>query len=179
MIRFLLPNTPLLGSFIATNAGITTHETEVRPQNYLVIIVHESKKGYKGFRINKMYQNNPDQYIYEGGNYELGEEFYILHTKDFHESKTKLLNDFISYTSIPNKNYLNQVKELPKQYLLITGYIFWPKNKLEEEIINSIWIGMEYEHDILFNTPIVNKWNRAYQKSGVIPERMNMFNLLA
>lgn len=177
MIRLLLPNTNFVGSFIATSPSISMQQLDFALHRYLVIITSSSKKGYKGFRINSIY--NPTylcRNIYDGGSINAGQDFFAIHTNDFIEDKTHKINAHVSYTSIPNKDYIESLETLPAKYLIVTGYMSWGKNQLEEEMLNGIWMGVQFDEHLLFNVPVVDKWNKAYDLSGIIPERIGIYD---
>ena len=55
----------------------------------------------------------------------------------------------------------------PKQVLVALGYAGWEKDQLEEEIKANAWLTVEADPDILFNTPINERWQAAARKLGI------------
>lgn len=175
MIRLLLPETEFVGSFIATNPGIAIQQIELTMHKYLVLITQSSKKSYKGFKINSIYKPSYlSRNTHDGGPINLGTEYFMIHTNDFCELKTKKINEYISYTAIPSKDYVKDIANPPKHHLIVTGHMSWSKGQLEEEMLNGIWMCVKFDQHILFNVPVVDKWNKAYDLSGIIPERIGI-----
>ncbi|MBT8113034.1 MAG: YqgE/AlgH family protein, partial [Gammaproteobacteria bacterium] len=47
------------------------------------------------------------------------------------------------------------------------GYAGWGADQLEQEISANAWLTVPYEADIIFNTPIEQRWQSAAAKIGV------------
>lgn len=55
----------------------------------------------------------------------------------------------------------------PNQYLVSLGYAGWGPGQLEEEILNNDWLLVPFNKDIIFNTPIADRWSAAAKSVGV------------
>lgn len=55
----------------------------------------------------------------------------------------------------------------PQSALFILGYAGWSAGQLEEEIKEDSWLIVPADLDLLFNTPIEQRWLAAAQRLGV------------
>lgn len=53
--------------------------------------------------------------------------------------------------------------------LVILGYSGWEPNQLEHEIQNNAWLTCPAQANILFATPIEQRWNAAIRSLGIEP----------
>lgn len=57
--------------------------------------------------------------------------------------------------------------EGPQQWLLALGYAGWGPGQLEQEIGQNSWLNGPVNRDILFSTPIEERWHAAAEHLGV------------
>ena len=57
--------------------------------------------------------------------------------------------------------------------LLVLGYAGWGAGQLEQELQENVWLVMDADHDLLFNTPLDQRWDRAYARMGIDPRLMS------
>lgn len=62
--------------------------------------------------------------------------------------------------------------EQPKNLLVALGYAGWQQGQLEQEVLDNAWLTIEADTDILFHTPIAERWQAAASKLGI-----NIFNI--
>lgn len=62
--------------------------------------------------------------------------------------------------------------EQPKNLLVALGYAGWQQGQLEQELLDNAWLTTEADTDILFHTPIAERWQAAANKLGI-----NIFNI--
>lgn len=55
----------------------------------------------------------------------------------------------------------------PQRALFILGYAGWSAGQLEEEIKEDSWITVPADPELLFNTPIEQRWSAAAQRLGI------------
>lgn len=55
----------------------------------------------------------------------------------------------------------------PEKALFVLGYSGWGAGQLEEEIKEDSWIVVPADPDILFNTPVEQRWSAAAQRLGI------------
>lgn len=107
-----------------------------------------------------------------GGPLESGRGF-LLHTSDFAQQDTTQINAHFSLSG--TLDALKAVAEGtgPKEYLFILGYAGWAPGQLEQELRENAWLVGEADHNILFNTPLEERWDRAYSRLGVDPSLLS------
>ncbi|MDD2464732.1 MAG: YqgE/AlgH family protein [Desulfobulbus sp.] len=57
--------------------------------------------------------------------------------------------------------------EGPKEFLFMLGYAGWGAGQLESELVDNSWLTVPADADVLFHTPVEQKWRLAAQKFGV------------
>ncbi|MCU4674873.1 YqgE/AlgH family protein [Catenovulum sp. 2E275] len=115
---------------------------------------------------------HPDTPVYAGGpvNSERG---FILHTpQEIWKSSLQLSDDFMVTTS---KDILESIgtKLEPENYLICLGYAGWQEGQLEQELLENSWITIPAEKELVFNTPIRDRWQKATEKLGFSPWQLS------
>ncbi|MBP1132069.1 MULTISPECIES: YqgE/AlgH family protein [Serratia] len=55
----------------------------------------------------------------------------------------------------------------PDDVLVALGYAGWEKGQLEQEVLENAWLTIEADANILFHTPIANRWREAANRLGI------------
>ncbi|MEF1186752.1 YqgE/AlgH family protein, partial [Vibrio sinaloensis] len=55
----------------------------------------------------------------------------------------------------------------PNEYLVALGYSGWEPGQLESELSENSWLTIEADPDVIFNTPIAERWQKAVQMLGI------------
>jgi putative transcriptional regulator len=55
----------------------------------------------------------------------------------------------------------------PQRYLVALGYAGWDEGQLESEILQNTWLTAPYNRDLIFKTPIEQRWQHAGNLVGV------------
>lgn len=55
----------------------------------------------------------------------------------------------------------------PKKLLVTLGYTGWAAGQLEEEMGRNGWINVDAEHDIIFDTPVAERYDKALSLLGI------------
>ena len=55
----------------------------------------------------------------------------------------------------------------PKSYLFVLGYAGWKSGQLEAEIQENSWLIVPASREILFDTPIEQRWTKAAALAGI------------
>lgn len=58
-------------------------------------------------------------------------------------------------------------KDQPKDVLVTLGYCSWDAGQLEQELLDNAWLTVEADANLLFHTPISERWVNAAKKLGV------------
>ncbi|WP_372881384.1 YqgE/AlgH family protein [Psychromonas sp.] len=110
--------------------------------------------------------------VFLGGPLELKRGF-ILHSPVADNSQSTQLNDQLM---ISNSNAILETlgtENEPEKYIVTLGYASWSSGQLEEEMNANRWLTMESQNDIIFNTPVEQRWNEALQRLGINPEQLS------
>ncbi len=62
----------------------------------------------------------------------------------------------------------------PRHARLVIGYSGWGPGQLEKELHESSWLLCDVDHDLLFNTPAEQMWERAIRRLGADPGTLTM-----
>jgi len=92
---------------------------------------------------------------------------FVLHSpQDCWSSSLKLSDDVMITTS---KDILMALgTELqPENFMVTLGYAGWGPGQLEQEILDNSWLTVPADNQILFNTPIEQRWQKATEKLGI------------
>ncbi|TAK79690.1 MAG: YqgE/AlgH family protein [Aquabacterium sp.] len=61
----------------------------------------------------------------------------------------------------------------PKRVLVTLGYAGWSAGQLEDEIARNGWLNVAAEPEIIFDTPVEQRYERALQLLGVDPRMLS------
>lgn len=64
--------------------------------------------------------------------------------------------------------------EGPKQFLIALGYAGWGRGQLEHEIAQNAWLNVPFGSEIIFDTPISQRWGTAAQQIGIDISQLTM-----
>ncbi len=94
---------------------------------------------------------------------------FILHSPKPGYSSSLSVNSSIMVTT--SKDILEDLgnNKAPSQTIIALGYAGWSAGQLEQEIQDNAWLIVEADTDLLFDTPIHQKWDKAVRKLGVEP----------
>lgn len=92
---------------------------------------------------------------------------FVLHTPQSGWSSSLRLSEGIMVTT--SRDVLSAIanNEGPMQYLIALGYAGWSAGQLEQELQDNAWLTIEADPEILFNTPIEQRWQQATKKLGI------------
>jgi putative transcriptional regulator len=96
------------------------------------------------------------------------ERGFIIHEKDNANWDASIpISDTTSLTS--SRDILEAIakNEGPKNFLVALGYAGWGAGQLEKEILSNAWLNTSYQQDILYNTPVKQRWMAAANQLGI------------
>ena len=104
--------------------------------------------------------------VFSGGpvQQELG---FVLHTSEMVWDATMNVSDTVSLTTSRDVIEAIAVGEGPKKYLVALGYAGWGQGQLEQEILANNWLNSPYSQNVLFDTEINQRWQRAAEEIGI------------
>lgn len=92
---------------------------------------------------------------------------FILHkTKDHYQSSIEM-PDGVSITTSKDILSVLGTEAEPESYLVALGYSGWEAGQLETELAENSWLTIEADSEVIFDTPIQERWNKAVEKLGI------------
>ncbi|MRT58714.1 YqgE/AlgH family protein [Enterobacteriaceae bacterium RIT693] len=92
---------------------------------------------------------------------------FILHSPpDSFGSSIRISDDTVVTTSRDVLETLGTAKQ-PKEVIVALGYSSWEKGQLEQEILENSWLTAPASAEILFHTPIADRWREAARLIGI------------
>ena len=55
----------------------------------------------------------------------------------------------------------------PSESLFVLGYCGWSPGQLEDELGGNGWLNVPFDRELLFNTPIEQRYDRALSRLGI------------
>jgi putative transcriptional regulator len=99
---------------------------------------------------------------------------FILHSpKDHYQSSITMTSEIVVTTSADILSVLGTQAE-PERYLVALGYSGWQTGQLENELTDNSWLTIEADAELIFNTPVHEKWTRAVKKLGIEPSQLSI-----
>ncbi|MCO4798274.1 MAG: YqgE/AlgH family protein [Colwelliaceae bacterium] len=92
---------------------------------------------------------------------------FVLHSPQKGWSSSLSLSDDVMITTSKDILIALGSEKAPEKYMVTLGYAGWGPGQLEEEIQANSWLTTPSDNDILFNTPIEQRWQKAAEKLGV------------
>ncbi|ATA26553.1 hypothetical protein BIY26_06670 [Brenneria goodwinii] len=109
---------------------------------------------------------NLDKPVFSGGPL-ADDRGFILHTpRSGFGSSISISEDTMITTSKDVLETLGTADQ-PENMLVALGYSAWEEGQLEDELLDNTWLTTPADKDILFNTPIAERWRAAAKKLGV------------
>lgn len=106
--------------------------------------------------------------VYAGGPVQQ-ERGFIIHNTDssMHWDSSIAISDSTTLTS--SRDILEAIakKEGPEHYLIALGYAGWGAGQLEKEILSNAWLNTPYDQNILYHTPVKQRWIAAANQLGI------------
>ncbi|CAH0524620.1 YqgE/AlgH family protein [Vibrio hippocampi] len=92
---------------------------------------------------------------------------FILHNpKDNYQSSIQI-TDRVSVTTSKDILAVLGTDAQPDNYLVALGYAGWSAGQLEAELAENSWLTVEADPNIIFETPVEQRWSRAVTMLGI------------
>ncbi len=114
----------------------------------------------------------PDVHVHFGGPVETGRGF-VLHTNDYTMDGTLDVDGGISLTATIDILRAIASGSGPARRLLALGYAGWGPGQLDSEIRANGWLTVSADPELVFETDLHTKWERAMAKIGVDPRMLS------
>jgi putative transcriptional regulator len=92
---------------------------------------------------------------------------FVLHSPQSGWSSSLALSGDIMITTSKDILLSLGTEKAPEHYLVTLGYAGWGPGQLEKELAENSWLTIPADSDILFNTPIEQRWLKATKKLGI------------
>jgi putative transcriptional regulator len=107
-----------------------------------------------------------DQQVLTGGPVSQDRGF-VLHSTQSGWNSSLALNDDVMITTSKDILLALGTEEAPEKYMVTLGYAGWGPGQLEEEIKQNSWLITPADGEIIFNTPIEQRWKKATDMLGI------------
>lgn len=118
-------------------------------------------------QIKNTASNNLDSTIYSGGPVQTERGFVIHNCSDNTWESSITISPQVALTSSRDILEAIALGNGPKEYLIALGYAGWDAGQLEQEILDNAWLNTPYAANVLYNTPINQRWNAAADLLGI------------
>jgi putative transcriptional regulator len=104
--------------------------------------------------------------VFTGGPVQANRGF-VLHRPIGNWDSSLIVNDSIALTT--SRDILEAIAENrgPDENIITLGYAGWGPGQLEQEMADNTWLSCPAEEQIIFNTPIEERWQAAANLIGV------------
>jgi len=155
-------------------------------QNVAILICYYDTDGCMGLVINRSQSLTVDNVlddlgiahdqavnfpVYEGGPVEACRGFVLHDHHHVYETTVPIASDIHLSTS---RDIIEDIARgaLQHRYMLLLGYTGWDAGQLEEELAQNDWIIAPANKDIIFDTPISERWEKSAIQMGVRKEML-------
>ena len=110
--------------------------------------------------------NSLEQLVLSGGPISRQRGF-VLHSAQHGWTSSLSLNKEFMITTSKDILLALGTEKAPEQFIVTLGYAGWGPGQLEEEMQANSWLTTPVDADILFKTPIEQRWKKATEKLGI------------
>ncbi len=106
--------------------------------------------------------------VHFGGPVETGRGF-VLHSTDYRQDSSMEVDSTVALTA--TVDILRDIAggQGPRRSLLALGYAGWGPGQLDQEIQANAWLHVHPDEQLVFDTDLDDKWQRAIGKLGFDP----------
>lgn len=102
---------------------------------------------------------------------------FVLHSPDyFREGNSYSVTDEICLTATLDVLKAMAFKNSPSDALFALGYCGWSPGQLEGEIRGNGWLTVPFSRDLLFETPIAQRYDAALARLGITRASLSSFS---
>ena len=110
--------------------------------------------------------NSLEQLVLSGGPLAQQRGFVLHSTQSGWDSSLALSDEVMITTSKDILMALGTDKE-PDNFMVALGYAGWEAGQLEQELQDNAWLTIPADNELLFNTPIEQRWKKAAESLGI------------
>lgn len=134
---------------------IINQETDIRLKQVVEEMNIETDENY-----------NADQHVFIGGPVDQGRGF-ILHRPAGNWASSLKINDRLALTTSRDVLQAIATNKGPEDSIIALGYAGWAAGQLEDEIARNTWLSCPAEEQIIFETPVAERWKAAAELIGI------------
>lgn len=98
---------------------------------------------------------------------------FVIHSEDFESiGATIPINNELRLTATKEVLSAMASPDRPRKCRLALGYSGWGPKQLENELRENVWLVVDADEEIVFDTDFDGKWLRAISKLGITPDRL-------
>jgi putative transcriptional regulator len=171
----------LKGQFIIAMPGLMDpnfHQTvtlicEHNSEGAMGIIIDRGLPDLKGERVFKevgisFLQEYAGIPVYFCGPVHIG-EIFVLHGPPFHWEECLMVNSEFGLSNTTDILEAIAMGKGPLNYMIAIGCSGWGSGQLENEMMENAWLTDTASSQIVFNTPMEQRWNAAIENLGIDP----------
>ena len=121
---------------------------------------------FKQMQINVTFPAASEAPVFFGGPVQQ-ERGFVIHNPCGRWDSSIAISDEIALTTSRDILEAIAIGEGPEQYLVALGYAGWGEGQLEQEIVNNAWLNTPSGNNIIFNTPVNQRWQAAAHQIGI------------
>lgn len=121
---------------------------------------------FKQMEIKVSAGNTAETPVFVGGPVQQDKGF-VVHTACGEWDMSIPVSEKISLTTSRDVIEAIAAGEGPEKFLVALGYAGWSEGQLEKEILDNSWLNTPYAQQILFETPLIQRWNAAANQIGI------------
>jgi putative transcriptional regulator len=110
--------------------------------------------------------NSLEQLVLAGGPISKQRGF-VLHSSQTGWTSSLALSKELMITTSKDILLALGTEKAPEQFMVTLGYAGWGPGQLEKELQANSWLTTPADIEILFNTPIEQRWKKATEKMGI------------
>lgn len=103
--------------------------------------------------------------VYAGGPVKTDRGF-VLHSPKPGYSASQVLSSDITITTSKDVLASLTTSEAPEKFIITLGYSGWEQGQLEQELLENSWLIIKADPEIIFNTPVEQRWEKAVSMLG-------------
>jgi len=92
---------------------------------------------------------------------------FVLHSSQTGWSSSLALSKELMITTSKDILMALGTEKAPEHFMVTLGYAGWGPGQLEQELQANSWLTAPADSEILFNTPIEQRWKKATEKLGI------------
>ena len=92
---------------------------------------------------------------------------FVLHSAQAGWNSSLSLSEELMITTSKDILLALGTEKAPEKFIVTLGYAGWGPGQLEAELQANSWLTTPADSDILFNTPIEQRWKKATEKMGI------------